>query len=73
MKRAIVRFAMLVMRPLMAMYEERAQHEIDVLALAGGQMPRSHGVRIRAIGEAKATERARGRGDLGRLEHLRGL
>lgn len=51
----------------------RARHEIDVLALADGETPRGRSVRIRAIGEAKATTRPRGTADVRRLEHLRGL
>ncbi|GGQ27994.1 AAA family ATPase [Streptosporangium pseudovulgare] len=49
----------------------RTKHEIDVLALALGQLPRHPRARIAVIGEAKATLDRRGGTDLARLEHLR--
>ncbi|WP_034590410.1 AAA family ATPase [Hamadaea tsunoensis] len=50
--------------------EHRAGHEIDVVAQA--DLPHEP-VRVLAIGEAKATERPVGHGELARLEHLRDL
>jgi hypothetical protein len=51
----------------------RIKHEVDVLALAPGERPRSPGSKIALIGEAKATARPRGVGDLERLERVRAL
>jgi AAA+ ATPase superfamily predicted ATPase len=49
----------------------RAKHELDVVALAPGEKPRTKSVRIALLGEAKATGRRRGTSDLDRLDHLR--
>lgn len=51
----------------------RAKHELDVVALAPGEKPRTKGVRIALLGEAKATGRQRGVADLERLDHVRGV
>lgn len=50
--------------------DHKAGHEIDVVAIA--DLPHEP-VRIMAIGEAKATEKPVGHGELTRLEHLRDL
>jgi uncharacterized protein len=49
----------------------RAQHEIDVVALARGQ--RRAPARVVVLGEAKASARARTLGGLQRLEHVRDI
>lgn len=49
------------------------RHEIDVLALAAGEPPRSFPARILVIGEAKASISPRGTQDLRRLDRVRGL
>jgi hypothetical protein len=51
----------------------RAKHEIDVIALAPGEKPRTKGMRIVLLGEAKATVRRRGEEDLARLDRIRTL
>jgi len=51
----------------------RAQHEIDVLALAAGKRRRDRHPVVRVLGEAKDADRPRTRGDLARLERIRGL
>lgn len=51
----------------------KAQHEVDVVALASGEMPRTANARILLLGEAKSSNRVRSVGDLRRLEHIRGL
>jgi hypothetical protein len=51
----------------------RAQHEIDVLALADGARRGDDHAPIAVLGEAKATDRPRTTGDLARLEHIRAL
>ena len=51
--------------------EHKAGHEIDVLALARGSRPRSHGAPVAFIGEAKHRNRRPGLAELRRLEHLR--
>jgi AAA+ ATPase superfamily predicted ATPase len=51
----------------------RAKHELDVLVLAPGEKPRTKGLRISLLGEAKATVRRRGLEDLERLEHIRAV
>lgn len=53
--------------------ERRMQHEIDVVALPRGVPPFTAGAPVLVLGEAKATARPRGVGDLRRLEHLRDL
>lgn len=49
----------------------RTQHEIDVVALPRGVPPYTPGAPVLVLGEAKASARARGLGDLRRLEMLR--
>lgn len=51
----------------------RAQHELDVVALAAGEPAHPTHATIRAIGEAKATTRPCGTEDLARLERIRTL
>jgi uncharacterized protein len=51
----------------------RAQHELDVVALAEGEPLHPKHATIRAIGEAKATTRPRGTEDLARLERIRSV
>ncbi len=51
----------------------RTQHEIDVIALATGEQLHAKRATIVSIGEAKATNRARGAADLARLRHVRSL
>lgn len=51
----------------------RSQLEIDVVALAAGQRRQSPGAIIRVLGEAKASSRTRGIGDLSRLDRARAL
>lgn len=51
----------------------RQQHEIDVVALDEGERRQAHSPVIRAIGEAKASDRARTLADLDRLDRIRGL
>jgi hypothetical protein len=51
----------------------RSTHELDVIALADGEQLHSRQAAIRAIGEAKATNRPRSVGDLQRLERIRVL
>jgi hypothetical protein len=52
---------------------EHRGHEIDVVAVARDSAPRVKGARITVIGEAKATNKRPGMGDLDRLEHIRNL
>lgn len=51
----------------------RSTHELDVIALADGEQLHARQAVIRAIGEAKATNRPRSVGDLDRLERIRAL
>lgn len=51
----------------------RTTHELDVIALADGEQLHARRAVIRAIGEAKATNRCRSVGDLDRLERIRVL
>ena len=51
----------------------KTKHEVDVLALAPGERPRSGRTRITLVGEAKATVQPRGLRDVERLEHIRNL
>ncbi|MGH8906801.1 MAG: hypothetical protein ACRD0K_09860 [Egibacteraceae bacterium] len=51
----------------------RAQHEVDVVALAAGQRRQGTDPTVRALGEAKASDRPRTVADLERLDHVRGL
>ena len=58
---------------VIACREHKTAHEIDVLALARGGRPRTAGVPIAFIGEAKSRDRRPGLAELRRLEHLRDL
>ena len=51
----------------------RAQHEVDVVALASGQRRQAKDAQVVVLGEAKAGERARGVGEVVRLERVRDL
>lgn len=51
----------------------RSTHDLDVIALADGEQLHARRAVIRAIGEAKATNRPRTVGDLDRLERIRVL
>ncbi len=51
----------------------RKTREVDLVGLAYGSRALATGAHITAIGEIKATERARGLKDLERLRHIRGL
>jgi uncharacterized protein len=51
----------------------KAQHEVDVVVLAAGQRRQGKHPVIRALGEAKDSDRPRGYADLARLEHIRHL
>lgn len=51
----------------------RAQHEIDVAALAPGQRRQSPGSTVTLLGEAKSSGVARSVGDLTRLERIKAL
>ncbi|NEE01115.1 AAA family ATPase [Phytoactinopolyspora halotolerans] len=53
--------------------EHKVSHEIDVISLMLGDMPRTSSARVALIGEAKSTNTVRDRRDLARLEHIRGL
>jgi uncharacterized protein len=53
--------------------EHRTSHEIDVLALARGERPRSAGSAVAFLGEAKSRDRRPGLAELRRLEHIRGV
>ena len=51
----------------------RALHEVDVVALASGQRRQAKDAEVVVLGEAKASERTRGVGDVVRLERVRQL
>lgn len=51
----------------------RAQHEVDVVALAAGQRRQAKDARVAVLGEAKASDRPRGVGEVVRLERVREL
>jgi hypothetical protein len=51
----------------------RSKHEVDVIALAGGERPQNPRSTIAFIGEAKATVQPRAPKDLERLEHIQAL
>ncbi len=53
--------------------EHKTGHEVDVLALARGSRPRTPGVPIAFIGEAKYRDRRPGIAELRRLEHIGAL
>lgn len=50
----------------------KTKHEVDVVALAAGEIPGRREARIALIGEAKCTNRPRNMSDLNRLEYLKG-
>lgn len=58
---------------VVACREHQTGHEIDVLALARGARPRTPGVPIVFIGEAKYRDRRPGLAELRRLEHVASL
>ena len=58
---------------VIACRQHGAGHEIDVLALARGALPRTSGAPVAFIGEAKHRDRRPGLAELRRLQHLRGL
>ena len=51
----------------------RSQHELDVVALEEGERRQARNPVVRAIGEAKASDRVRTLADLDRLDRVRGL
>lgn len=51
----------------------KTKHQLDVLVLAPGQGRQAQSPEIRAIGEAKYSERPRDHSDLNRLERIRSL
>ena len=51
----------------------RSQHELDVVALAEGERRQARDPALRAIGEAKSSDRVRTLADLERLDRVRGL
>lgn len=51
----------------------RAQHQVDVVALAAGQRRQSPHASVRVLGEAKDSDRQRRIDDLERLDGIRGL
>ncbi len=53
--------------------QHKTSHEIDVLALARGERPRTAGAPVAFIGEAKCRDRQPGLAELDRLEHIRDL
>lgn len=53
--------------------EHRKTHQIDVISLRPGDMPRTDSARIAVIGEAKSTNERRTLADLARLTHIQDL
>lgn len=53
--------------------EHGSSHQLDVVSLAAGDMPRTSSARVVLIGEAKCTNKQRSLADLRRLEHVRRL
>jgi AAA+ ATPase superfamily predicted ATPase len=53
--------------------EHGTSHQLDVVSLRPGDMPRTSAARVALIGEAKSTNRPRTAADLRRLVHIRGL
>ncbi|WP_166346005.1 hypothetical protein [Phytoactinopolyspora limicola] len=51
----------------------KTQYEVDVVALAAGRRRQDRGPVVRAIGEAKDSDRVRGIADLVRLDRVRSL
>lgn len=58
---------------VVACREHKTGHEIDVLALERGSRPRTPGVPVVFIGEAKCRDRRPGLAELRRLKHVREL
>jgi hypothetical protein len=58
---------------VIACKEHKKAHEIDILALARGSLPRTPRSPITFIGEAKHRDRRPGLAELRRLEHIREL
>lgn len=52
---------------------EHRGHELDVIAIDRHSLPRSKSATVALLGEAKHTAKARGIGDLRRLEHIAAL
>ncbi len=53
--------------------EHGTSHQLDVVSLRAGDMPRTSGARVALMGEAKSTNRPRNSSDLRRLAHIRDL
>lgn len=53
--------------------EHGAGHQLDVVTLRPGDMPRTASAQVTLIGEAKCTNRQRNLADLNRLAHIRDL
>jgi hypothetical protein len=53
--------------------EHGASHQLDVVSLRPGDMPRTSAAQVAVIGEAKSTDRPRNSADLRRLAHIRDL
>jgi AAA+ ATPase superfamily predicted ATPase len=53
--------------------EHSTSHQLDVVSLRSGDMPRTSAARVALIGEAKSTNRPRNGADLRRLAHIRDL
>jgi len=53
--------------------EHGMSHQLDVVSLRTGDMPRTSAARVALIGEAKSTNRPRNGADLRRLAHIRDL
>ncbi|MBO0803414.1 MAG: ATP-binding protein [Nocardiopsaceae bacterium] len=58
---------------VVACREHKTGHEVDVLALTRGSLPRTAAVPVAFIGEAKYRDRQTGVAELRRLEHIRDL
>ncbi|MBO0802473.1 MAG: ATP-binding protein [Nocardiopsaceae bacterium] len=53
--------------------EHGKSHQVDVISLRPGDMPRTSGAQVAVLGEAKATNKPRNAADLRRLTHIRDL
>lgn len=53
--------------------DHRKTHQVDVISLRSGDMPRTDTAQIAVIGEAKSTNERRTLADLARLTHIRDL
>ncbi|HEY6315107.1 MAG TPA: helix-turn-helix domain-containing protein [Streptosporangiaceae bacterium] len=53
--------------------EHGISHQLDIVSLRPGDMPRTSAARVALIGEAKSTNRPRNGADLRRLAHIRDL